>query len=104
MNKASVQLDTLGKECYENSEGLFKYKECVNITPLIMIDDILAISDCGNNSVKTNAIIQSKIETKQLRFGPKKCFKMHIGNKALKTCPTLKVHEHGICRKGEISW
>ena len=92
--KASVQLDTLGKECYENSEGLFKYKECVNITPLIMIDDILAISDCGNNSVKTNAIIQSKIETKQLRFGPKKCFKMHIGNKALKTCPTLKVHEH----------
>ena len=69
-----------------------------------MIDDVLAISDCGNNSVKTNAIIQSKIETKQLTFGPKKCFKMHIGNKALKTCPTLKVHEHGICRKGEISW
>ena len=51
--KASVQLDTLGKECYGNSEGLFKYKECVNSTPLIMIHDVLAISDCGNNSVKT---------------------------------------------------
>ena len=76
--KASVQLDTLGKECIENVDGLFKYKDCVNITTLIMIDDILAISPCGNESVKMNAIIQSKIETKQLRFGPSKCFKMHI--------------------------
>ena len=42
--KASVQLDTLGKECIEAGEGLFKYKDCVNITPLIMIDDVLAIS------------------------------------------------------------
>ena len=92
--KASVQLDTLGKECIENIDGLFKYKDCVNITPLIMIDDVLAISDCGNESVKMNAIIQSKIETKQLMFGPLKCFKMHIGNKCRNTCPTLKVHEH----------
>ena len=36
-----------------------KYKECVNIPPLAMIDDILAVSDCGVESV--NAIIQSKI-------------------------------------------
>jgi hypothetical protein len=92
--KASVQLDTLGKEFIENIDGLFKYKDCVNITPLIMIDDVLAISECGNESVKMNAIIQSKIETKQLRFGPLKCFKMHIGNKCRNTCPTLKVHEH----------
>ena len=68
--KASVQLDTLGKECYENMEGIFKYKDCINIPPLIMIDDVLAISECGIESVKMNAIIQSKIETKQLRLGP----------------------------------
>ena len=91
--KASVQLDTLGKECIEASEGLFKYKDCVNITPLIMIDDVLAISSCGNDSVRLNAIIQSKIETKQLMFGPKKCFKLHIGSKCIVTCPTLKVHD-----------
>ena len=66
--KASVQLDTLGKECIEAGDGLFKYKGCVNITPLIMIDDVLAISSCGNDSVKLNAIIQSKIDTKQLVF------------------------------------
>ena len=91
--KASVQLDTLGKECLERNEGLFKYKQCVNITPLIMIDDVLAISNCGNDSVKMNAIIHSKIDTKQLRFGTKKCFKLHIGQKNKSTCPTLKVHD-----------
>ena len=90
--KASVQLDTLGKECIEKNEGLFKYKQCINITPLIMIDDVLAISNCGNDSVKMNAIIQSKIDTKQLMFGTKKCFKLHIGQKNKSTCPTLKVH------------
>ena len=79
--KASVQLDTLGKECIENNDGLFKYKQCINITPLIMIDDVLAISNCGNESVKMNAIIHSKIDTKQLMFGTKKCFKLHIGQK-----------------------
>ena len=90
--KASVQLDTLGKECIEKNEGLFKYKQCINITPLIMIDDVLAISNCGNDSVKMNAIIQSKIDTKQMMFGTKKCFKLHIGQKNKSTCPTLKVH------------
>ena len=91
--KASVQLDTLGKECIENSDGLFKYKQCINITPLIMIDDVLAISNCGNDSVKMNAIIHSKIDAKQLMFGTKKCFKLHIGQKNKSTCPTLKVHD-----------
>ena len=94
--KASVQLDTLGKECIEAGEGLFKYKDCVNITPLIMIDDILAISSCGKDSVTLNAIIQSKIETKQLMFGPSKCSKLHIGSKCKATCPTLKVHDQEI--------
>ena len=90
--KASIQLDTLGKDCFETGEGLFKYKGCVNLPPLIMIDDILAISSCGNDSVKMNAIVHSKIDSKQLMFGPKKCFKLHIGNKCQSTCPTLKVH------------
>ena len=55
--KASVQLDTLGKECLESSDGLFKYKGCVNLTPLIFVDDILSVSACGNESVKMNAIM-----------------------------------------------
>ena len=91
--KASVQLDTIGKECLENNDGLFKYKGCVNLTPLIFIDDVLSVSACGNESVKMNAIIHSKIDTKQLMFGSSKCFKLHVGNGCKNTCPTLKVHD-----------
>ena len=29
--KCSIQMDTLGKECLESGECLYKYKECVNI-------------------------------------------------------------------------
>ena len=57
--------------------------------PLIMIDDVLAISSCGNNS----AIVQIKIDTKQLVFGPKKCFKLHIGNTCKSRCPTLQIND-----------
>ena len=47
--KCSIQIDTLGKECLQSGEGLYKYKECVNIPPLAMIDDILAVSECSED-------------------------------------------------------
>ena len=53
-------METLGKECIEEGECLFKYKDCVDIPPLAMIDDILAVSVCSLESVKMNAFIQSK--------------------------------------------
>ena len=61
--KCSVQVDTLGKECLAEGEGLYKYKECTNIPALTFVDDTLAFSDCGTKSFKLNAKIQSKIET-----------------------------------------
>jgi hypothetical protein len=90
--KCSVQLDTLGKECLMNGEGLYKYKECLNIPPLLMIDDAIAISECGVDSVKVNAIIQSKVDMKNLKLGHSKCFKMHVGKNA-SCCPILKVED-----------
>ena len=88
--KCSIQMDTLGKECLESGECLYKYKECVNIPPLAMIDDVLAVSECSVESVKLNATIQSKVANKNLELGHEKCFKMHIGQKS-ECCPTLKV-------------
>ena len=41
-------------------------------------------------SVKVNAIIQSKIDHKILQLGPEKCFKMHIGKQNTNCCPELK--------------
>ena len=90
--KCSVQLDTLGKECLESGEGLYRYKECLNIPPLLMIDDAIAVTECGPETVKVNAIIQSKVDMKNLRLGHSKCFKMHIG-KNTSCCPKLTIEQ-----------
>jgi hypothetical protein len=72
--KCSVQLDTLGRDCYERQEGLYWYNDCVAVPPLQMIDDLASFSLCSPDSIITNAIINGKIEAKKLEFGAKKCF------------------------------
>ena len=90
--KCSVQLDSLGKECLESGEGLYLYKECVNIPPLLMIDDAISVSECGADSVTVNALMKSKVEMKNPRLGHSKCFQMHVGrNKTC--CPILKIQD-----------
>ena len=89
-----MQLDTLGKEMLQKSDcarTMFKYKDCVNIPVLTFVDDALSVTDCGPNSVKMNAYVQSKVDTKRLELGQSKCFKMHIGKKQC-SCENLKVH------------
>ena len=66
--KASVQLDTLGRDCYERQEGLYLYNGCVSVPPLQMIDDVASFSICSTQSIVTNAIINAKIESKKLTF------------------------------------
>ena len=90
--KCSVQIGTLGKECLNRGGNLFKYKECLPIPNLSFVDDILAIGKCGSDSIKLNAIIQSKMATKRLKMGLDKCFQMHVGSNASKLCPKLSVH------------
>ena len=93
--KCSVQVDTLGKQFMNNSKltkHLYKYKNCVKIPPLSMIDDILTISICGTNSITLNAAVQSKIDTKRLTLGEDKCVKMHLG-KRKDFCPKLIVND-----------
>ena len=89
--KCSVQIDSLGKERLIEGEGLFKYKGCLNVPPLTFVDDALSFIPCGTESVKLNAIIQSKFETKRLKLGFEKCFQMHVGEKSKECCPVLQV-------------
>ena len=96
--KCSVQIDTLGRDCYRDREGLFLYKDMVDVPPLSMIDDIASFSECGFESVKTNVIVNAKIESKKLELGPAKCFKIHIG-KNPQECSDLKVHKNSIISK-----
>ena len=44
--QCSVQVDTFGKECLEEGKFLYKYKGCVDIPPLAMVDDLLTVSEC----------------------------------------------------------
>ena len=56
-----------------------------------MIDDVASFAQCGPQSVVTNAIINAKIESKKLEFGPTKCFNIHVG--------TNEVHKNKIIKK-----
>ena len=78
-------------------EHLYTYKKQVKITPLAMVDDLLAVAPCGIESVAVNVFINLQIEMKKLEFhtpdvnGKSKCHTMHIGKENM-TCPDLKVH------------
>ena len=88
--QCSVQVDTFGKECLSEGKHLYQYRGCVGIPPLAMIDDLLSISECGVESVKSNAFLNSKTNIKKLQFGGDKCYKLHIGKKK-HLCPELHV-------------
>ena len=96
--KCSVQLDTLGRDCYERQEGLYLYNGCVSVPPLEMIDDLASFAICGPQSIVTNAIVNAKIESKKLKFGPTKCFNIHVGSDKT-SCDGLKVHDQDINEK-----
>ena len=88
--KCSISIDTIGKETLENKHGnLYKYKNCVSIPPLSLIDDIITVSECSTESVSMNAYIQAKIAGKQLKLGYDKCFQMHVGKQSIAAQPLV---------------
>ena len=91
--KCSVQMDTLGKESLQTGQGIFKYKDTINIPSLAMIDDVMGMSLCGDASIELNALVNSKMESKKLRLSQEKCFKVHICKKKEKCSQVLKVHQ-----------
>ena len=60
-----------------------------------MIDDVLAIVECGCKSVETNSFINAQFEMKNLHLNKDKCHQIHIG-KPNTNCPTLKAHDNSI--------
>ena len=69
--KCAVQIDTLGREMYMYSIGLYQYRDACSVPALGMIDDIAGVSNCSGNSA--NSIINAKIESKKLECNLKKC-------------------------------
>ena len=93
--KCTSTMDKVGKNAYLSKKPICIYKSIVEIPPLGMVDDELVITKCGNDSVISNAIVYTFIESKKLRVGKTKCFKIHVGeSKSNLICPNLKVHDH----------
>ena len=70
--KASNKMDTFGKEAKNEGKYIYMYQGVVPITSLQMVDDTLAVSECGVESIMTNAYINTKVEMKNLSFGVNK--------------------------------
>ena len=91
-----MQIDTLGRDCLTNGDGLYNYKDLVEVPALSMVDDIVGVTKCSDESIELNSIINSKIEAKKLRLSNTKCFKIHISKKPKKCIINLKAHDDGI--------
>ena len=74
--KCSVQVDSIGKECMVEEKYLYFYRGKVAVPPLTMVDDLIAASKCGNETVELNAYLNCKTNIKKLQFGEQKCKKM----------------------------
>ena len=61
------QVDTFGKECLEENELLYQYREDVGVPPLGMVDDVIAVSRCGADSVAMNSFLHQETCLKKLQ-------------------------------------
>ena len=107
--QCSNSIDTLGKKCYNKGENLFLYKNMVPVMPLSMVDDILAVAQCGQKSLEVNTYINAQIELKKLKFhtpdknGKSKCNVLHVGIKNA-LCPNLQVHGTDMGHVNELTY
>ena len=76
---ASNQVDKFGKNCLENMEHIYMYRNTIPIAPLTMCDDLLIVSECGFKTDLVASYINCQARFNFLQFGLSKCFKMHVG-------------------------
>ena len=59
-----------------------------------MIDDVATVTKCGLETIESNSITNSFIESKRLELGSKKSNRLHIGRNKSQNCYQLKVNEN----------
>ena len=102
--KSTVQIDTLGRDCIKNNQGLYKYKNVVSIPPLALIDDCLGFSTCSTDAVQMNSILNSKVTSKKLRLSSDKCHHLHISKKQSKCYNNLKAGSKTMKKSEECNY
>ena len=75
---ASVQVETIGKECQERGYG-YRYKDSLMVNMLGMVDDLIGVTEAGYQAKQMNTFINVKTAEKTLQFGPSKCKSMFVG-------------------------
>ena len=95
--KCTTLMDTMNKIMLPQDNLTYKYKgdQSIKIGVLGMVDDNIAISQCGVNSLEKNALINSFIESNRLKLSKEKSVVLHVGkkHKCKQPCPKLKVHK-----------
>ena len=96
--RCTTTMDILNKVMLKEDYLKYVYRNDKDIPTgvLGMFDDQLDISECGNQAVQKNAVLNSFIENQRLELSQEKSCVIHIGNdkKCKEKCPTLKVHNH----------
>ena len=83
--ECSNSTEKIGKLIYKDGEHMYSYKNMVNTLPFLMVDDLLAVAECGIKSVALNTFKTTHIEMKKLCFHTpdenvkSKCHIMHVG-------------------------
>ena len=75
---ASVQVDSIGKECQEAGYG-YMYMDSLPISMLGLVDDLVGVTEAGYQAQQMNTFMNIKTAEKSLQFGPTKCKWMVIG-------------------------
>ena len=101
--KCTSVMDTLNRTAITDPSLQYHYKgdPTIPVGVLGMVDDTLAISDCGNKAIRKNAVINSFMETHKIALSQEKSSVLHIGKegKCALPCPSLKVHQNVMQRK-----
>ena len=76
-------VDSFGKQCLKEDQHLYYYK--VPIPVPIMVDDALAVTQCGYKTSMMNSYLNTKSSMKKLPYGVKKWGK-HVFKRFAQIC------------------
>ena len=75
---ASVQVDSINKQCVEAGYG-YLYKDSLPVSMLGLVDDTIGITEAGYRAQQMNIFMNVKTAEKGLQFGATKCKSMLVG-------------------------
>ena len=87
---ASVQVDTIAKQCIESGHK-YMYKGILPIGMLGLCDDTIGITEAGNDAIAMNAFINARSAMKSYQFSDTKCKSILVGQDPYKPSSVLYV-------------